>query len=173
VENAFAAAKLRTARDSPCRRSRRRRPIWTPPESSALPESRVWAERRRPPPARRALMHGERGQSADIVVRVSVDIVVAVAEDHAAAERGDSKTIPRDHRMRDPKRGVRLRFKSGTGVAGNDIAQHDGDDRVAGRRICRDVAGGVVGSLATMVTWSDARSSPCHPRRFRSHCCSL
>lgn len=34
-------------------------------------------------------MHGERGQSADIVIRVSVDIVVAVAEDHAAAERGD------------------------------------------------------------------------------------
>jgi hypothetical protein len=44
-------------------------------------------------------MLGERGQSGRVVVRVSVDVVVAVAIYDAASGRRHSSTIPRDHRM--------------------------------------------------------------------------
>jgi hypothetical protein len=56
-------------------------------------------------------MHGERGQSVCVVVGVSIDVVVAVAE-YGAAGRVDYTTIPRDHRMRDPNNGSRIRVKS-------------------------------------------------------------
>jgi len=98
-------------------------------------------------------MRGDHGQNAGVVVRVAVDVVVAVAE-YGAAGREDSRTIPRDHRMRDPENCILAREKSGTrersgnAVAGNDIAQHDGGGRVAGRRDRLDAETGVVGSHA-------------------------
>jgi hypothetical protein len=48
-------------------------------------------------------MGGDRGQSARVVVRVvrvAIDVVVAVAK-YDAAQRAHSSIIPRDHRMRD------------------------------------------------------------------------
>jgi hypothetical protein len=73
---------------------------------------------------------------------------VGVAIYDATAGRVEPTTIPRDHRMRDPENGTTpIRAKSGTVVAGNDIAQHDGG-RGAGRgeRIDADIA--IVGSHA-------------------------
>lgn len=93
-------------------------------------------------------MHGERGQNGRVVVRISVDIVVAVAE-YGAAVRVDSNTIPRDHRMRDPKNATHLRQKSATGaIAGKDIAHHDGGDPATGHRERLDAETVVVGSHA-------------------------
>jgi len=93
-------------------------------------------------------VHAERGQSARIVVRVSVDIVVAVAE-YGAAVRVDSSNIPCDHRMRDPKNATPLRQKSATGaVAGNDIAHYDGGGPAVERRERLDAETVVVGSHA-------------------------
>jgi hypothetical protein len=88
-------------------------------------------------------MHGERGQSSRVVVCVAVDVVVAVAIYDAAAGRVDSSIVPRDHRMRDPKDGIRVRAKSDRVVAGNEIAQHGG-----GPAERPDAANEVVGSLA-------------------------
>jgi hypothetical protein len=53
-------------------------------------------------------MHSELGQNPRVVIRVSIDIVVAVAE-YGDAVRAHSNIIRRDHRMRDPKNGTRLR----------------------------------------------------------------
>jgi hypothetical protein len=93
-------------------------------------------------------MHGKRSQNGRVVVRVSVDVVVTVAE-YGAAVRVDSNTIPRDHRMRDPENATHLRQKSATGaVAGNNIAHHDGGGRAAGRRERLDAETVVVGSHA-------------------------
>jgi hypothetical protein len=95
-------------------------------------------------------MHGERGQNAEIVIHVSIDVVIAIALDCAAAGGVHSSTIPRGHRMRDPENDTTpLRLKSGTVVAGNDIAHHDGGWPIAERRARRDADTRVVGSLAT------------------------
>jgi hypothetical protein len=77
-------------------------------------------------------MHGDRGQIAQTVNRVSVDVVVAVTK-YCAAGRDDSSTIPRDHGMRDQKISIPGRLQSEQIVAGDDIAQHDGGGRVAGQ----------------------------------------
>src|ERR1700730_9740014 len=91
---------------------------------------------------RSSSLRGDRGQNVQIVVRVSIDVVVAVAEYLAAAE---SSTIPRDLRMRDPEN-VRARGKSGSIIAGNDVAQHDGGRGAARRDF--DAEAVVVGSHA-------------------------
>ena len=60
-------------------------------------------------------MYGERGQNSRVVVRVAIDVVVAVALDRAGGGV-HSSTIPRDHRMRDPKNALPAREKSATTV---------------------------------------------------------
>jgi hypothetical protein len=45
-------------------------------------------------------MHGDRGQSAEIINRVVIDVVVAIGP-YGAAARRHSSTIPHDYRMRD------------------------------------------------------------------------
>src|SRR6202023_1699749 len=71
-------------------------------------------------------MLGQRSQNSPDVSPVSVDVVVAVAESCAAAERVHSNIIVSDHRMRDPENGIRRYEKSGIVEAGNEIAHHDG-----------------------------------------------
>jgi hypothetical protein len=94
-------------------------------------------------------MRGDRGQSAEIVIRVAIDVVIAVALDCAAAGRVHSSTIPRDHGMRDPKNDATpIRLKSGLVVAGNDIAHDDGGWPIAERCPRIGAGTGVVGSLA-------------------------
>ncbi len=67
-------------------------------------------------------MREDRGESAETVDRVAIDVVCTIAEYGAAAGRHNCSTIPRDHRMRDPKSGIRVRAKAEIVISGNDIA---------------------------------------------------
>jgi hypothetical protein len=79
-----------------------------------------------------ASMHGDRGQSAEIINRVLIDVVTAIGP-YGAAARRHSSTIPHDYRMRDEKNGDRVYRESGTVVAGNDITPHDDEAEPAAR----------------------------------------
>ncbi len=107
-------------------------------------------------------MRGDHGQNARVVPAVSIDVVVAVATNGAAAEHAHSNIIiARDHRMREPKNCTVNYLEAVIVVADNGIAHHDGGGRAAhGDSYADDeesTMNVVVGNLAiTMVTLSDA-----------------